>query len=375
MRVAVGVTLVLALVLSACDGTTPLATAPSTPTGASPQGPTAVKVAFIQDLAPEPSLGRTVPAFHAVELAFTMAAADGDASTIVDVVTFDVEGNLETAREIAAEIADDPSYVAAIAAPDLTGQQQIADAMPGVPLVSLSSRDSVHREDGAWLRFVAPLRDQAVELARLTESLRASRRGVCIAPREAQGGPLARYMRRALSREIRVESASSAAQVISVGCGTVVWTGDGVDAAALAFDLPDDVRLIGGPGLRDPDFLEEAGASAEGVTAICSCADVSTSLDLAARRFIQTYQAEFGTAPGAFSVEAWNAARLILAGLDAAGASRAGLSSWIADVSRFEGLGGIYGWTGGELIGSRASIKTYRVLGGRWVLVDGETKA
>jgi branched-chain amino acid transport system substrate-binding protein len=364
VRLVVGTVLV-----SACESVPPTSTAPAPAGPGEPSGTHSfVKVAFIQDLSPEPALGRTLPAFHAVEMAFTIASADAKATASVEVVTFDVEGNLDTARDIAAEITEDPSYVAAIAAPDLTGQQEIADLLAGVPILSLSSRGSVHRKSGAWLRFVAPLRDQAVELARLAKSLRASRRGVCLAPAQTPADRVARYARRALGREIRIDSVSSTAQIASAGCGTVVWTGSGVDAAAVAFDLDRDVRLIGASGLRDPDFLEEAGRAAEGAMAICSCADVSTSLDLEARRFIQTYQAEFGTAPGAFALEGWDAARLILAGLDTVGPTRERLGSWIADVTRFEGLDSTYRWAAGELIEPRAFTRTYRIVGGRWVL-------
>jgi ABC-type branched-subunit amino acid transport system substrate-binding protein len=128
--------------------------------------------------------------------------------------------------------------------------------------------------------------------------------------------------------------------------------------------------LIGGPSLRDGDFIDDAGASAEGALSVCSCAEVSNSLDLAARRFIQTFQSENGTAPGPFALEAWDAARMIIAGVDAAGPSRGELASWFSGVTRFDGLAGSYSWTDGELVSPRRFIRTYEVVGGRWVLVE-----
>jgi branched-chain amino acid transport system substrate-binding protein len=330
-----------------------------------------LKVAFIQDLAPEGALDRTLPAFQGAELALTIASAREGADFTIGIVAFDIEGSIETARGIAAEIADDPSYIAAVAAPDLPEQRTIAEALRGTPFLSLSERGAVLNNSGAALRFVAPLPDLAAKLARLAESLRASRRGVCITSTSADTDALARYAGRALSPGVRVASANDAEDVTSARCGIIIWTGEGVGGAAIAVRLDADVRLIGGPGLRDRDFITDAADAAEGALSVCSCADVSNSLDLAARRFIQTYQSENGTAPGPYALEAWDAAQLIVAGLDAVGPSRADLASWLVGVTRFAGLASSYRWEGGELVAPSTFIRTYEVVGGRWVLREG----
>jgi ABC-type branched-subunit amino acid transport system substrate-binding protein len=192
---------------------------------------------------------------------------------------------------------------------------------------------------------------------------------VCLAQAD-ELEPLARYTRRSLSSDVHVTWAKGADDVTSARCGVVVWSGDGRGAAAIAVGLDADVRLIGGPGLRDGDFIEDAGASAEGALSVCSCADVSNSLDLAARRFIQTFQSENGTAPGPYALEAWDAARMIIVGIDAAGPSRGELASWLSGVTRFDGLATSYRWMGGELVSPSTFIRTYEVVGGRWVPVE-----
>ncbi|MGH2526627.1 MAG: ABC transporter substrate-binding protein, partial [Actinomycetota bacterium] len=366
-RVALIVPLVI--VLTACEAQAP-ATAPSPHTTSAPSNePIALKVAFIQDLAPEGALDRTLPAFQGAELAFTVASAREGTAFTIGIVAFDIDGSIETGREIAEEIAGDPSYVAAIAAPGLPDQQPIADGLDGMPFLSLSDRGAMLSENRSWLRFVAPLRDLATRLGGLAESHRPSRRGVCLAQTD-ELDPLARSTRRSLSSDVHVTSAKGADDVTSARCGVVVWSGDGLGAAAIAVGLDADVRLIGGPGLRDGDFIEDAGASAEGALSVCSCADVSNSLDLAARRFIQTFQSENGTAPGPYALEAWDAARMIIAGVDAAGPSRGELASWFSGVTRFDGLAGSYSWTDGELVSPSTFIRTYEVVGGRWVLVE-----
>jgi hypothetical protein len=357
-------------VLTACEAQAPETTAPSSATSEPTTEPVALQVAFIQDLAPEGALDRTLPSFQGAELAFTVASAREGAAFTIGIVAFDIEGSIETARGIAAEIADDPSYVAAIGAPDLPEQRTIAEALRGTPFLSLSDRGAAFGDGGAALRFVARLPDLATRLAGLAESLRASRQGVCILPTFPDADALARYTRRSLSPGVRVTSANGADDVTSRRCGVVVWSGDGLGAAAIAVGLDADVRLIGGPSLRDGDFIEDTGASAEGTLSVCSCADVSSSLDLAARRFIQTFQSENGTAPGPYALEAWDAARMLITGVDAAGPSRGELASWFSGVTRFDGLAGSYSWTNGELVSPSTFIRTYEVVGGRWVLVE-----
>lgn len=360
----------LTTVLAACETESPTATGPTRQARTDPPSPELVKVAFIQDLSAEAALDRTLPALQAVELAFSYAALEDDTMVAVELVTFAVTGDPAEAEDAAAQIAADPAYVAAFAAPYLGGQHALARALDDVPLLSLSARGRVAgREPGTWLRFVAPLRDQALALAELVRSLPASRRGVCLALATGQTG-LDRAVRRALEDEIDVTDAVHATEVFGSGCGVVVWTGDGLGGARLALELDGTrISIVGGSRLRDPDFLEDAGRSAEGALSICSCADVSTSLDLAARRFIQDYQSEYGSPPGQFAVEAWDAAHILLRALDDAGRSREGLADRLAGLGPFRGLGGRYDFDRGELVEAASRIHRYRVQGGRWLIV------
>ena len=134
--------------------------------------------------------------------------------------------------------------------------------------------------------------------------------------------------------------------------------------------LAPGTTAIGGDRLLDPAFLEAAGASADGVLATCPCADLSTSTDIAARRFIQDYQSDYGLAPGPYAVEAWDAAHLILQALRGPGASREDVLTALGDTTVFEGLGGTYGFgPDGEPADPEGAVRVYRVEGGRWVPV------
>jgi branched-chain amino acid transport system substrate-binding protein len=331
-------------------------------------------VAFLQDLSPEGAAERARAALQAVELAFSTAALSPDAGPVVDLVAFDTAGTPEGGDEATTEIADDPRFVAAIAAPELPGQAELAAdlAAADVPLLSLSARGTIDDPPpGTWIRFVTPLRDQAVALAETASSVGASRKGICLVAAPADGTVYARAVRRAVAPDLTVVEVANAADALAEGCGVILWTGGAEEAAGLAVGLARDGDgapvLLGGPGLREAVFLEEAGDAAEGAVSVCSCADVATSLDLAAQRFVQDYQFEYGSSPGPYAVEAWDAAHVLVRALREGGGSRDDLVSWLVGLEVLDGLGGRYVFERGELADPGSAIRRYRVEGGRWV--------
>jgi len=380
--------LALTGLLAACDTQAPAATGPSVaspsanPALVSPSPLDTLKVAYVQDLEPGQALDTTLPPLQAIELAFATSAASGETPTPIEVVAFDTQGDPMAIGEVVAEIAADPSFVAAFAAPNLGGVGTLVELMgpEGVPVLSLSARDPVEAAaPGTFFRFVAPLAVQASSLADGVSAFGRPDGEVCLVLPLAGETRFSNVVREGLSPDLRVfDEENAGGEVPAVPpaeCGTVIWTGDGVGGAELAVSLEDDPApspiLIGGPGLREPDFLGEAGTAAEGAVAFCSCADVSTSLGLGAQRFIQDYQSEFGTPPGPYAVEAWDAAHMLIEELDGGGPPGEGLIARLASTPRFDGLGRAYAFTGGELTQPEDAVLVYRVEGGRWTAVEG----
>jgi ABC-type branched-subunit amino acid transport system substrate-binding protein len=375
--------LLAAALLAACETAAPAAPDPgptsigSVTPSPSPSAPAEVAVAFLQDLSAEGAAERIQPAFQAIELAFSTAALVPDAGPVVDLVPFDTAGTSEGGDGAAAEIAGDPRFVAAIAAPQLPGQAELAAdlAAAGVSLLSLSARATVDgAPSGTWFRFVAPVRDQAVALAEAASSIGAARKGICVVAGPADGTVYARAVRRAVPLELTVIEVANAGDALAAGCGVVLLTGGAEEAAGLARGLAGDDEgaplIVGGPGLREPAFIERAGSAAEGAVSVCSCADVATSLDLAAQRFIQDYQFEFGSSPGSYAVEAWDAAHVLVRAFREGVRSRADLVSALVGLEALDGLGGRYVFEDGELAAPGSAIRRYRVEGGRWVAVE-----
>lgn len=352
------------------------------PVSPSPQTPSRVRVAFVQDRSEDEAETAVAPAFQAASLAFASAALHGGAFE-VELVPFDTGGVPERAAEIASEIASDDSVVAAIGAPYLDGQAALGDAFDaaGVPWLSLSSRGTGLGERGwiAWRRLVADETEEGAALASLADLLPASRRGVCLLGDDSSASRgLTPAVLGSIGSDVVLRATwpavGAASRVAEAGCGAVLWTGGALDGAELRLELVAagmrDVAFAGGDAMKPDEYLDAVGRAGEGTVVVCPCVDLSTSTTLPARRFIQDYQAEYGVPPGPFAAEAWDAAGMLLDALRSGASTRPAMAAAIEGVSSFEGLAAAYGFTsGGELTSETATVRRYLDEGGRWIEV------
>ena len=284
--------------LAACETAAP----DDPPAGPASPAPV-VKVAFVRDLSVPDADEHALPALQAIRLAFETATLQDPTAAPVELEEFDLTQDSAELGSIDA----DPSYVGVIVAPGVNGDDAELDT--DLPVLSLSGLGA---GDGrrAFVRMVAPLATVADTLAG-----RLRRSSACVLSEDPPPDPLFGLLSDALpGATARTIDPSAAAEVVGeTGCDVVIWAG-GPDAGAQAARAlgPLEVAFVGGDRLLDPDFLSTAGTAADGAFALCACANVSTSTDLAARRFIQNYQSEHGVAPGAYAVEGWDAAHLIL---------------------------------------------------------------
>jgi branched-chain amino acid transport system substrate-binding protein len=316
-----------------------------------------VRIAFVQDLSAPDADEHVQPARQAAELAVAMHAPEG---TPVELVTFD----LPEEPSAIEEISSDPSFVAAIVGPGADGS---ALAEAGVPTVSVSTAGPTPA-DGSWRRFVAPIDVVA-------EAVAAELAGFepCVLSEEPPPDALASLLTDRLGEPAATLDPAEAPPFAEAnGCDAVAWAGSPDPGAELARALPDGVAILGGDRLLDPDFLD-AGSAAEGARAACACADLSLSTDPEAMRFIQDYQSEFGTAPGPYAVEAWDAAKVILSALSG-GSGREVVAAALRDLEVFEGLGTTYRLAAtGELAHPEDGVGVSELRAGRWVRLEPPT--
>jgi hypothetical protein len=350
----------LALLAAACTASAPASQAPSPASGATAAGtgpattPPAeqVNVAFIRDGSVPDTDEHALPALQGAQLAFRTAELGDPAAVPVHLVPVDV-GQDPAALET---IRSDPTFVAAIVAPGVD-----VDVPAEIPVLSLSG---LVPASGDSVRLVPPIGTTARALA---QSIGQT---PCILTDDPPPDPFGTLVaRRTGEPERTIDGGEIAAVAAERGCRTVVW-GGGPDAAAAAVIALDgaDVRLVGGDRLLDHDFLAGASSGAEGTRAFCPCADVSTSTAFSARRFIQDYQSEFGSAPGAYAVEGWDAAHLLLRAVRGPAPERDAVGAWLGAVAAHDGLASTYRFAeDGELADPAEPVRVYRVVGARWV--------
>ncbi len=352
--------------------------------------PLPVKIAFFEDLSPENADERVAPAAQGAELAFDTAAISDDLPVTVELVPFDTRGDPEAAAEAARTVAEDPAFVGAIGAPYLDGQRELGDVLDaaGVPVVTLSGLAPDLATTGwtTWRRAVATQEQEAAALAAYVDGLRPTHRGVCLAGGGGRVGTgFLRWVSEALSSRVivreRVEPTDEARaryskEIAAAGCGVVVWGGFAEEGAALRVVLVEHglrvVRFVGGGGLRDATYLLLSGPAGRRTVATCPCADVSSSTGLAAQRFVQDYQADFGVPPGPYAVEGWDAARMFVGVLRAGATTKSDVLAALRATPTFDGLATTYAFgPDGELDAASASVFLNVDRGGRWIQLGG----
>jgi ABC-type branched-subunit amino acid transport system substrate-binding protein len=142
-----------------------------------------------------------------------------------------------------------------------------------------------------------------------------------------------------------------------------------VEAATLLVAASDDpIPIVATSRMKTDDGTTLAAENGAPVITTCGCLDVDLSLDDADQRFVHDLQAESGSAPGIFGVEAYDAGRLLVRLIDRAGGDRASLAAGLARTGSWDGLGGTYrlepdgSWSQGTI-----PAAWWRAVGSRWL--------
>ncbi|KHK98500.1 transporter [Microbacterium mangrovi] len=113
-------------------------------------------------------------------------------------------------------------------------------------------------------------------------------------------------------------------------------------------------------GTKDPQFIKLAGNASNNAYFTCPCipGELITS-------FADAYQKVAGAAPGTYSIEGYDAATVMLAGIDKGNTTRADLLKWVKNYDA-DGLSKHYKWDStGEL--QAPTVYGYKVEGGKIV--------
>ena len=348
-----------------------------------------VKVAFLQDLSIPDHVDLVSPSF----LAFNMVVQrklEGR-SVAIEVVQFDTGGDASAATEIAEQVAGDPSFVLAVAAPFWNEPTEVAHilAEAGVPTMSLSptsrspwfaSTPPPGVATELWRRFVPDRSAEASLLAELADlgSPAGTSRPICLVDDGSRygrslAGQVEGEMRGASTSIDGTEPVAAADAIAAVRCPVVVWSGFPPGARDLAKAMREAGSALGRPIDLAGDALKTAipptSPAGDGPvvgSVACSCVDVSIGLELHSRRFVNAYQSEHGLTPGVFAAEAWDAGRVIADAVASGAADRASMRGAFSALSTYDGVARAYVFDGeGELVGAAARL--FVASGTRWL--------
>lgn len=117
--------------------------------------------------------------------------------------------------------------------------------------------------------------------------------------------------------------------------------------------------FVGPDGIKDPEFIKQAGDSSAGTYFTCPCIPGELIPE-----FAEAYtKTAGGTEPGTYSIEGYDAATVLLAGIDAGNLDRASLLRWVTDYDA-AGLSKHYKWNEkGEL--QEPDVYGYKAEGGK----------
>jgi branched-chain amino acid transport system substrate-binding protein len=358
-------------------------------TTTAPDGAPTVRIAFFQDLSVPEHVDLVSPSFLALEMVVERRTAEH--ATTVEIVQLDTGGDEGEAVGMADEVAADPSFVAAIAAPFWREPPEAARilAEAGVPTLSLSPVSASpwllapgERPPGdplgLWRRFVPDQREQARLLADVAAGVTAqgSREPVCLVDDASDYGVgLVEIVESELRGwpTTRVAADEATAAVASSGCKIVVWGGFPPGAWELAHALREAGEARGRPvdlaGDAMKTVIPPTSPNGEGVvvgSVTCPCADVTLDLALSSRRFVNAYQSEHGLTPGVYAAEGWDAGGLLAGAVVSGVVDRAGMRAWLARIAVYDGVAGRYAFDEhGELL--RPSAGLFVASGTRWL--------
>jgi branched-chain amino acid transport system substrate-binding protein len=120
--------------------------------------------------------------------------------------------------------------------------------------------------------------------------------------------------------------------------------------------------FIGPDGVKDDQFIKLAGSASNNAYFTCPCLPGELI-----KTFSDQYQSAFNAAPGTYSIEGYDSATILLAGIDKGNTDRAKLKDWVKSYDA-DGLSKHYKWDStGEL--AQSTVYGYKVDDGKIVSV------
>lgn len=288
----------------------------------------------------------------------------------VEVKPFDTEGDPQKASQVIPQIVNDPTVIGLVG-PAFSGEtkatgQILSDA--GLVAVSASATNATLTHNG-WKTFFRGLANDDVQGPSVAKYLTdtAGYKKVCVVQDNTDYGVgLAASITQGLGAAADPACAASikkgdkdfsatVTKIAGANPDAIFYSGYYAEGAPLAQQLKSggvDAVFVSADGTNDPQFVAQAGGSAQGAKLSCPCGP-------APDEFATAYQELNGQAPGVYSVEGYDLATILVKGIDAGKVTRPDLLEFVRSYDG-PGLARQYKWdANGEL--SNALIWMYEV--------------
>ena len=287
---------------------------------------------------------------NGINLAVDQAVEAGELGEGVElsVEEFDSQGDPAQAPPLANQAASDTEIIAMVG-PAFSGESQASGPVyeeAGLPFITPSATTPGLSENGwtYFFRTVGSDKDQGPVVAQfIAEELGATKVAI-MDDSSDYGKPLADFVETTLEEEFDVEIvaregveagqqdySAAVGAVAQSGAEAIFFGGYYAEAGLIKKQLADqgrgDVPFVSDDGAFDDQYFETAGkATSENSYVSYPGIDV-TSAD---PEFVDAYKEAFDTDPGAFSVESYQNARIVIEGLKSGACDRESMREFVA---------------------------------------------
>ena len=304
----------------------------------------------------------------------------------VTMVEFDTEGDPAKATPVAAQVAADQSFVAVIGGHFSGESRATMKTYEGGGLVMVSpsatATDLTTTGNKSFHRVVGNDDSQGPAIANYISKVWKSTKVFVTDDSSAYGAALANTVKSKLGtavvgndkvQEKQADFAATIAKVKTSGADVVFHGGYVREAAPMLKQLRAagvQAKFIGGDGLYDPAFAESAGKTeSEGAIVTCPC--IAGDKAKGGFDFAAEFKTKFGSAPGPYAAEGYDAATVLLDGFKAGKTTRKELLDWV-DAYNKAGLTKTIKFDDkGEVDAANVVIWAFKVTGGQ-VVADQE---
>ncbi|GAB7052448.1 branched-chain amino acid ABC transporter substrate-binding protein [Catenuloplanes indicus] len=298
------------------------------------------------------------------------------ADCTAELVNFDSQGDPKQAPGLAQQIVQDPK-VLGVVGPGFSGESEAANPIlnqGGVTIITPSATRPSLASQG-WQVFHRAVGNDATQgpaAGKYLQGVLKTQKTFVIDDTGAYGKGLADEVRTVLGAAVvksatiqpkQTDFSAVVTEIKSTGADAVFFGGYYAEAGPLLRQMRTagiKATFVAGDGVKDQGLIEGAGVeAAQGAVLTCPC----TPAEKAKGTFPADFKAAFGRDAGTYSAEGYDAANILLAGLESGATTRKALLDFVKGYSG-EGVAGRYKFDAtGENDISAVSVWAYKVEG------------